>query len=58
MQTKPLTAEQAQQIIASLEAIADTLFAANKNYLGNTVQEVVYSLEAEEAEWAEMLKEW
>lgn len=58
MQTKPLTAEQAQQIITNLEAIADTLFAANKNTLGNKVQEIVYCLEAEEADWAEMLKEW
>lgn len=58
MQTKPLTAEQAQQIIQQLSDIADTLFAVNKNTLGNKVQEIVYCLEAEEADWAEMLTEW
>lgn len=58
MQTKPLTAEQAQQIITDLEAIADKLFDANKLILGNKVQEIVYCLEAEEAEWGEMLQEW
>jgi hypothetical protein len=42
-------------MIEQLEAIADRLFLAGNNYLGNTVQEVVYCVhanlaEAEEAE--------
>ena len=33
--------------IEQLEAIADQLFAEGKNFLGNTILEVVYALEAE-----------
>jgi hypothetical protein len=50
LQNKPLTAEEADAIIAQLEAIADRLFLAGNNYLGNTVQEVTYSVEANLAE--------
>jgi hypothetical protein len=52
---KPLTATEAEAIIAQLDAIADRLFLAGNNFLGNQVQEVVYCVhanlaEAEEAE--------
>jgi hypothetical protein len=39
-----------QQEIEQLEAVADVLFAAGKNYLGNQILEVVYCLEAEAAD--------
>ncbi len=42
-----------QTRIEQLEAIADELFAEGRNYLGNQVLEVVYCLEALEAEEAE-----
>ena len=34
-----------QDIIAQLNTIADSLFAAGDNYTGNRVQEIVYTLE-------------
>jgi hypothetical protein len=46
----PLTTAEAEQIIAELDAIADRLFLAGNNYLGNTVQEVAYCVEANLAE--------
>jgi hypothetical protein len=50
LQNKPLTNTEAEQIIAELDAIADRLFLAGNNYLGNTVQEVAYCVEATLAE--------
>lgn len=46
MTTKQLTTEQATQMIEQLEAIADTLFSVGETFLGNSVQEVVYCMEA------------
>ena len=50
LQNKPLTAAEAEQIIAQLDAIADRLFLAGNNFLGNTVQEVTYCVHANLAE--------
>ena len=43
---KPLTATEAAAMIEQLAAIADRLFLAGNNTLGNAVQEVVYCMEA------------
>jgi hypothetical protein len=43
---KPLTTKEQIAIIAQLEVIADRLFFAGNNTLGNAVQEVVYCMEA------------
>ncbi len=50
---KPLTATEATEMIAQLEACADRLFLAGNNTLGNAVQEVVYCMEANLAEQLE-----
>jgi hypothetical protein len=50
---KPLTATEATAMIAQLEAVADRLFLAGYNTLGNNVQEVVYCMEANLEEEAE-----
>jgi hypothetical protein len=50
LQNKPLTAAEAEAMIAQLDAIADRLFLAGNNYLGNTVQEVTYCVHANLAE--------
>ena len=47
---KPLTATEATEMIAQLEQIADRLFLAGNNTLGNNVQEVIYCMEANIAE--------
>jgi hypothetical protein len=47
---KPLTTTETEAIITMLEACADRLFLAGNNTLGNAVQEVVYCMEATEAE--------
>ena len=47
---KPLTATEATEMIAQLDAIADRLFLAGNNAIGNAVQEVVYCMEANLAE--------
>jgi hypothetical protein len=47
---KQLTATEATAMVAQLEAIADRLFLAGNNTLGNAVQEVVYCMEANLAE--------
>ena len=47
LQNKPLTATEATQMIEQLEAIADRLFLAGNNTLGNAVQETVYCMEAD-----------
>jgi hypothetical protein len=44
---KLLTATEATAMVEQLEAIADRLFLAGNNTLGNAVQEVVYCMEAE-----------
>lgn len=44
---KPLTEAEATEMIAQLEAVADRLFLAGDNTLGNGVQETVYCLEAQ-----------
>ena len=50
LQNKPLTATEATTMIEQLEAIADRLFLAGNNTLGNAVQETVYCLDAEQQE--------
>ena len=47
LQTKPLTVEEANAMIADLDAMADRLFLAGSNYLGNQVQELAYLLSAQ-----------
>jgi hypothetical protein len=47
LQNKPLTATETTAMIEQLDAIADRLFAAGMNTLGNSVQETVYCLDAE-----------
>jgi hypothetical protein len=44
---KPLTATETTEMIEQLDAIADRLFLAGMNTLGNAVQETVYCLDAE-----------
>jgi hypothetical protein len=46
LQNKPLTATETTAMIEQLEAIADRLFLAGNNTLGNAVQEAVYCLDA------------
>ena len=41
-----LTEFEIEQMIQDLEAIADKLFAAEQNFLGNQVQEIAYLLSA------------
>jgi hypothetical protein len=53
MQNKPLTNTEATAMIEQLEAIADRLFLAGYNTLGNGVQETVYCMEANLAEQLE-----
>lgn len=53
LQTKPLTATEATEMIEQLDTIADRLFLAGNNTLGNAVQEVVYCMEANLAEQLE-----
>jgi hypothetical protein len=53
LQNKPLTATEATQMIEQLEQIADRLFLAGNNTLGNAVQEVTYCVEANLAEQLE-----
>lgn len=50
---KPLTTEEAEHIIAELNNIADRMFDAGRNTLGNNIQEVIYCMEATLAEEAE-----
>jgi hypothetical protein len=47
LQNKPLTATETTAMIEQLEAVADRLFLAGYNTLGNAVQETVYCLDAE-----------
>ncbi len=47
---KPLTTVEATAMIEQLEAIADRLFLAGNNTLGNGIQEVIYCMEADLAE--------
>lgn len=53
LQTKTLTLTEATSMIEQLEAVADRLFLAGENTLGNAVQEVVYCMEANLAEQLE-----
>jgi hypothetical protein len=53
LQNKPLTATEATQMVEQLEAVADRLFLAGYNTLGNAVQETVYCMEANLAEQLE-----
>ena len=53
LQNKPLTEIEATAMVAQLEAIADRLFLAGNNTLGNAVQETVYCMEANLAEQLE-----
>jgi hypothetical protein len=50
LQNKPLTTVEATAMIEQLEAVADRLFLAGNNAIGNAVQEVVYCMEANLAE--------
>ncbi len=47
---KPLTKAEAETMIEQLDAIADRLFLAGNNTLGNNIQEVIYCMEANLAE--------
>ncbi len=47
---KPLTKAEAETMIEQLETIADRLFLAGNNTLGNNIQEVIYCMEANLAE--------
>jgi len=53
LQNKPLTATEATAMIEQLDTIADRLFLAGNNTLGNNIQEVVYCMEANLAEQLE-----
>ena len=53
LQNKPLTATEATAMIEQLDTIADRLFLAGNNTLGNAVQEVTYCMEANLAEQLE-----
>jgi hypothetical protein len=53
MQNKPLTQLEAEAMITQLEAVADRLFLAGYNTLGNNIQETVYCMEANLAEQLE-----
>ena len=53
LQNKPLTEIEATAMVAQLEAIADRLFLAGNNTLGNAVQETVYCMEDNLAEQLE-----
>lgn len=46
LENKTLTATEATQMIEQLEAVADRLFRAGNNTLGNHIQEIVYCMEA------------
>ena len=50
LQNKPLTHTEATEMIEQLDAIADRLFLAGYNTLGNGVQEVAYCMDAQLAE--------
>jgi hypothetical protein len=54
LQNRPLTTAEAELMIEQLDTIADRLFSAGNNTLGNAVQEVAYCVEAnlQEAESA------
>ena len=53
LQNRPLTTAEAELMIEQLETIADRLFTAGRNTLGNNVQEVIYCMEANVAEQLE-----
>jgi hypothetical protein len=46
LQNRPLTTAEAELMIEQLDTIADRLFTAGYNTLGNAVQEVAYCAEA------------
>jgi hypothetical protein len=50
LQNRPLTTAEAELMIEQLDTIADRLFSAGYNTLGNAVQEVTYCVEANLAE--------
>ena len=50
LQNRPLTTAEAELMIEQLDTIADRLFSAGYNTLGNAVQEVVYCMDANKAE--------
>jgi hypothetical protein len=53
LENKTLTTTEATAMIEQLEAIADRLFLAGYNTLGNNTQEIVYCMEANLEEEAE-----
>jgi hypothetical protein len=53
LQNRPLTTAEAKLMIEQLDTIADRLFSAGYNTLGNSVQETVYCMEANLAEQLE-----
>jgi hypothetical protein len=53
LENKPLTQLEAEAMITMLEAVADRLFLAGNNTLGNNIQEVIYCMEANLAEQLE-----
>ena len=58
MQNRPLTTAEAELMIEQLDTIADRLFSAGYNTLGNNVQEVVYCMSANLAEQLEAKEAW
>jgi hypothetical protein len=50
LQNRPLTTAEAELMIEQLDTIADRLFSAGYNTLGNAVQEAAYCMEANKAE--------
>jgi hypothetical protein len=46
LQNRPLTHAEAKLMIEQLDTIADRLFSAGYNTLGNSVQETAYCVEA------------
>jgi hypothetical protein len=53
LQNRPLTTAEAELMIEQLDTIADRLFSAGYNTLGNAVQEAAYCMEANLAEQLE-----
>jgi hypothetical protein len=53
LENKPLTQLEAEAMIKMLEAVADRLFLAGYNTLGNNIQETIYCMEANLAEQLE-----
>jgi hypothetical protein len=53
LENKPLTTTEVEAMLTMLNAVADRLFLAGNNTLGNNIQEVIYCMEANLAEQLE-----